>query len=796
MNEEILRLDGPLVFFPVRHHSPAAARLVVQLARTLHPAAVLVEGPSDYNARLDELALPHELPIAIYSYVGSEDGARHGAFYPFCVYSPEWQALRVAHELGAEARFIDLPWAAMAGSDMPSHRYADGELRHNRYVGALCRRLGVEDFDALWDTLFEIDPDLSVADYLTRCHHLCYQIRVADGAPAQSDRRREAFMATQIRRALDERGAPVLVVTGALHSYALFARLTGVAFEDEHGGDEQAAGDEQDATPPDAPASIGGRGADESGAPEVRGIALTPYTYERLDGLTGYDAGMPSPGFYHHVWADRCAGRQDTYRAVLAEAVTALRQRGQTASTADLIAVETMARGLAALRAHSEIWRRDLVDAITGALVKEEIADGTLHPFLAAVYEALRGRARGRLAAGTVLPPLVEDIRRLLRDHDLEAQPRERTVELDLHAADDLPRSRVLHRLRVLGIHGFDLVAGADLTTRSDLSRLWERWRLRWTPDLEASCIEAAIYGGSLVDAATTRLGERAEALQRSADGAALTLLDACLMGLDAQDVTLFHGRLVALVRTDSSAVAVMRALGHLLYLYRYDDVLGVGGRPDIGLLLGEAGRRSLWLLEGLGDIGGIEREVLAGLRTLLAVFAVAAAPLNLSQDDLVATLRRVSAQGASRPLLRGAAAGALWSLGKQDVEGVLADLRYAADPARLGDFLDGLFALAREAVQRHPAIVRSIDDLIMSYDDDAYLEALPALRLAFSYFTPREKHYIARTLLEAQGGAGADAWPELSALTVEPEVAARTLAIEARLLRDIARYGLRGGTP
>jgi hypothetical protein len=786
VNEEILRLDGPLVFFPVRHHSPAAARLVTQLARARHPTAVLVEGPSDYNARLDELALPHELPIAIYSYVGSEDGARHGAFYPFCVYSPEWQALTVARELGVEARFIDLPWAAIASPTTPSHRYADGGLRHNPYVAALCQRLGVEDFDALWDTLFEIEPDLTVADYLARCHRLCYQMRVTDGAATEIDRRREAFMATQIRRTLDERGGPVLVVTGGFHSYALFARLTGVPFEDERGG-----GDGQDSAPLDAPASMSSDG--EAGAPEVRGIALTPYTYERLDSLTGYDAGMPSPGFYHHVWTDRRAGRQETYRAILAEVATALRQRGQTASTADLIAVETMAQGLAALRGHRAVWRRDLVDAITSALIKEEIADDALHPFLAALYAVLRGHAHGRLADGTALPPLVEDIRRLLRDHDLEAQPRERTVELDLHAAEDLPRSRVLHRLRVLGIRGFTLVAGTDLTTRSDVSRIWEHWRIQWTPDVDASCIEAAIYGGSLIDAAAARLKERADALQRTAEGAALTLLDACLMGLGAQDVALFHGRLVALVRADRNAVTVMRALGHLLYLYRYDDALRVSGRPDVGLLLGEAFTRSLWLLEVLGDVGGIERDVLAGLHTLLAVFAAASATLGLSRDDLIATLRRVCGHGAGNPLLRGAAAGALWRLGEQDVEGVLAAMRYCADPGRLGDFLGGLFALARETVQRHPAVVRSIDDVIMSYGDDAYLAALPALRLAFSYFTPREKHYIARTLLEAHGGAAAEVVP---ALVVGPEVAARALAIEARLFRDIARYGLRREEP
>ncbi len=148
-----------VVFFPVRHHSPACARLVYDLARRLKPAAVLIEGPSDFNDRITELALPHRLPIAVYSHVRLADGRRRGAYHPFCVYSPEWQALRAAWDLGAEARFIDLPWADIAAAEgEPSHRYADPELRRSRYVASLCRQLGVEDFDALWDTLFELDP--------------------------------------------------------------------------------------------------------------------------------------------------------------------------------------------------------------------------------------------------------------------------------------------------------------------------------------------------------------------------------------------------------------------------------------------------------------------------------------------------------------------------------------------------------------------------------------------------------------------------------------------------------------
>jgi hypothetical protein len=197
--EPLLDLSAPVVYFPVRHHSPACARLVRALIDRVRPAAVLIEGPADFNPYMDELWLPHELPIAIYSYMRLADGTRRGAFYPFCEYSPEWQALQAAREIGAAAWFIDLPWSQIATAKSLTHRYADAELRRSRYMDVLCRELGVEDFNALWDTLCEIDGNLPLEGYLRRAHTFCGLIRLAAGHVPVEDRRREAFMAEQIR---------------------------------------------------------------------------------------------------------------------------------------------------------------------------------------------------------------------------------------------------------------------------------------------------------------------------------------------------------------------------------------------------------------------------------------------------------------------------------------------------------------------------------------------------------------------------------------------------------------------
>ena len=751
----LLDLGAPVVFMPVRHHSPGCARVTRGLIRRLRPAAVLIEGPSDYNSRFTELHLDHQLPIAIYSYFRSEDGRRRGAYYPFCVYSPEWQAIRTAHELGIPTWFMDAPWYALDGAELPAHRYSDGDLRASDYVRALCRELGVEDFDAAWDLLFECDPDPHSADWFRRCHELCFRTRTIDAMQLPADLLRERFMAAEIRRAREKFDGQILVVSGGFHSSALHQRLQ---------------------EPPDDP--------DLGEAPEEHGIALTPYSYARLDSLTGYESGMPNPGFYHEVWQDHEQGRKQTYRRLLAQAARALRRKGQLAGTADLIAVETTARSLAALRGRAEVWRLDLVDGILGALVKEEVGQGVRHPFLEVIYEVFRGTERGRVADGAELPPLVRDIRRTLTEHELQPEQAPRAVVLELTEHSARAKSRILHCLLGLGIAGFERTGGTDFAVRDDLVQPHESWRVQWAPEFDAHCIEAALYGPTLGEAAAARLLERVEQLERDAAGAALLLVAAAQMGLDDLAPELLTA-VTARLREDAAFESVAGAIGHLLYLYRYDETLGTLRGQKLGTVLREAWTRGLWLLDMAGDTGDARAQ---GVRILVESLDRAGADLDLNREDLVTVLRRVSTDVERAPALRGVAAGALWTLGETDVPALVEGLRGLPEPTHLGDYLAGLFSIAREAAQRYPALLLALNKHLMEFDEDAFLEALPALRLAFSYFAPREKHHLAGTLFRT---LGYDAAASLPPLSVTADVAARAMHLENRVFRLIERFGL-----
>ena len=768
---ELADLTRRVVYFPVRHHSPAGAKLVRDAIDRVRPDAVLIEGPSDFNDRTGELMLPHRPPIAIYSYllVRSPDpfvpDRRQGVYYPFCEHSPEWQAARHGHANGAKVSFIDLPWADLAGVEeptpaTPTNRYADRAAGGNPYVREVCNRLGVESFHDAWDTLFEIEPATELTDYLRRAHRLCATMRLVEGDATPGDAARELHMARHVRAALAEFNGPVLVVTGGYHSLGLLELLR------------------QETLPQPGVSAL---------QVEDRGIALTPYSFERLDSLTGYNAGMPNPGFYHQLWHAQARGETQVHKLLMREVVGKLRAKGQPVSSADLIAAEVTAQALAAVRGHARVWRTDWLDGLTASLIKDDTLPGVTHPILAAINEVLRGGERGQLAEGTLLPPLVADVRRQLEAHDLTPAVSGRDVKVDLADAAGRERSRVMHRVRTLEVPGFTLTNDV-MAGRSRLEFV-ETWRLAWSPEFDASVIENSRYGATLVEAATAKLTERAAAAQRDAKAAAQLLFDAALAGLDSLTDELLTV-VTQLVRTDGDFVNVSGALGRVLFLYHYDPVLGVTGRADVAGLLWETFDRSLWLLESLGQTRGLDAAIFDGVRDILDTFERCEAALGLNGDDLRDVFRRVAADRGQSPGVRGATLGGSWVLHDTDGDNVTARLQEFADPEHLGDFLAGLFALAREQAQRQRPLISAIHAVLNGFDLDQFLAALPALRLAFTFFTPREKHKLALTLRDLLGLAGA---PDTAALAVSAETAMRALVLEDRLNTLAKTYGLRG---
>jgi hypothetical protein len=158
--------------------------------------------------------------------------------------------------------------------------------------------------------------------------------------------------------------------------------------------------------------------------------------------------------------------------------------------------------------------------------------------------------------------------------------------------------------------------------------------------------------------------------------------------------------------------------------------------------------------------------------------------------------LQRRALDPEAAPALRGAAAGALWQAAQADdtllfdEAAVIAAVRRLPTAQVLGDWLIGLFALARDAVTRAPTLIAALDTLITAQGDDEFLCALPALRQAFGWFPPRERAAIAEQVARLHGqGSGLAA----ALLTLPDDVgaAARGAALQQRVRESVNRWGL-----
>ena len=317
---------------------------------------------------------------------------------------------------------------------------------------------------------------------------------------------------------------------------------------------------------------------------------------------------------------------------------------------------------------------------------------------------------------------------------------------------------------------------------------LTERWSPAPSADRLARVIEAGGYGPTVTDAAAARIEERVTLLGADVDALATTLFDTALAGLPEHSTR----TLTAIARATGSVTdlrALGRALAVALALWRHDRLLGSAGTAPLGALITAAVRRALWLVEGVRAAAApADPGRLVALVAVRDAIRHAGPALGLDRDGALAVAGRVAADAAAPPDLRGAALGLAWSLG--DVPDASRAVRAVAAPDTLGDWLSGLFALAREeVVAGDAALLTVVDELLAGMGAHDFLVALPALRQAFGWFPPRERAAVARHVQALHGG---DAPPgDLLRLDADPLLVAAARAVEERVDAVLIREGL-----
>jgi hypothetical protein len=369
----------------------------------------------------------------------------------------------------------------------------------------------------------------------------------------------------------------------------------------------------------------------------------------------------------------------------------------------------------------------------------------------------------------------------------------------------------------VLQIPGFARVSGPTWATEPVLD---EKWELVEIFERESSLIEAGAYGATLEAAAAARLEEAITLAGNDLEKLTAILGEATFVGMEALSSRIL-GPLAALAARESDAARLGKALTRVLALYRHDTLLGSARSEPLGVVIEAAYDRGLWLVEGIqGGAGPVEDGLLVACVSLRDALKFAGAARKLDGSRAHGVMSRRAVDDSAPPPLRGAALGFLWSMGgfatSEDAEEhAVRALHKASRPEELGDWLAGLFALAREEVlagenrvsmvgdeadpeaeeqerarQARASLLGVLDTTLIDMEEHDYLVGLPSLRLAFSFFPPLEKERIAKRILRLHGKSESAA-KMLLRMPVDPRVVAVGRDLEARVNDIEARFGL-----
>lgn len=774
----IHQAERQLWIVPIRHHSPACAAHLERLIDEVEPAAILVEGPCDFDPLIDLLCDPRtRAPVAVVSL--REGGAgqatrRVASYFPFCAHSPELIALQAARARGIPARFIDLPSAARE-MDL------DGEARQGRsllgserlfdvgdYVTALARELGCRDGNEVWDQLFEIRlADADWRDFFADVARYCSCIRAAteeaqmehDGTLAREVQMRAIL--GEVRAAVD---GPIVAVVGGFHAEALLG------------------------------ASSNRPIAAKTGASRSY---LIRYGMRQLDALRGYGAGLPLPGFYDRLWQVRERGGQGLGIDLITGFAAHLRSgKGDAPSFPVVINAIEQADRLAALRGRPFPMRDDVIDAIRSSFIKDEVPVEEV-PLLNELRVWLTGTALGEVPPSAGSPPLVEAARNQAKALGFATEDGERRSRaLDIYRK---PRhraaSRYCHAMALIGTSFAERTGGPDFRNDVSLDRLHEVWTVSWSPMVESRLIELSEAADNLGEALAFVLAHKVAALAEQGKGRnALAAIDlfaaACRAGLGKEAAAILT-MIEEQVIEDPEVGSVVAALIDLLLLRRGRETLGIEETGPMDRLVQAAWRRLLVLLLELADFGPEQVsqavQALASLRGAIELARSSDAPIDLALFD--EALDGLSARPL-QPMLAGAVMAFALLDGRAEVielEGRLKGELASGyvDPAERLAFLGGVIAIARELIWTVPAIVDAIDAIITGFDEDEFVALLPYLRLALMPLDPREVDRLAE---EVAAGLGVRA----GSLAVMVGISEAELQDNLRLDRELAEVLVR----
>ena len=769
--------DQTVRLFGIRHHGPGCARSLLRALEAMQPDCLLIEGPPD-----GESVLPFVLesgmcpPVALLVY--APDDSRRAVFYPFAEFSPEWRALRYGLGQSLPVRFMDLPIAHQFGLDKAFEdecrakeealRDAEGRTKTDAAEGTeapasgaqapettatntlapeqpeggdtgdtdgnaggeasaqedvygdpldwLGRAAGYGDGEAWWNHMVEERIDgLELFDAIREAMTALRAEAPRRERGERETRRealREAYMRKTLRQAKKEGFQRIAVICGAWHVPALEA--------------ETPAKQDNELL---------------KGLPKMKVAATwTPWTYANLSSRSGYGAGVTSPAWYEHLWR---SGKGDRAIGWLTHAARLFREQDMDCSSAHIIEASRLATSLAALRERPRPGLPELYEAL-----QTTVCMGDSAPLRLIERQLIVGDKLGTIPETAPTVPLQRDLEQQQKSLRLKPEAARKVLDLDLRQANDLARSHLLHRLRLLEI-GWATPGGS----RNAKGTFHELWEMQWVPELPIAVIAASRWGNTILEAATAKAVE----LSGEADLLRLAELVNDILFADLPDAVGHATRMLEEKAATANDVGqLLEAIPPLAAIARYGNVRQTDAGMVARVLEGLIPRASIGLP---GACTSLDDESAAAMRD--RIIAAHNAVRLLGDEDrweswLSALHQTALRDGTAHELLRGMAVRLLFDEQRLPVEEAARlmslSLSAAAAPASASAWIEGFLNQSALVLLHDDALWGVLANWLDGLNDTHFTNILPMLRRTFSGFSAPERRQLGERAKRAAG--------------------------------------------
>lgn len=734
-------MSGQVVLFPVRHHSPACSYHLTKVIEEYKPEAVLIEGPQNSNHLIEHMvSTDTRPPFCIYlsfddkkGKIGEKD-EKYRAFYPFLDYSPELVALRCGTAAGAVCRFIDMSYAEKLintpkrGDD--GDYLSDREFLQSSYYKAMTERLGCKSFNELWEMLFEIEGvHMDTQSFLRNMFFFCAYSREnteSEELSSQGDIIREYCMAENIRQAMQEYSR-ILVVTGGIHTIELVNLIYATAVPDFSMEKIKSA---------DSPSY------------------LMPYSFEESDFSSGYSSGMEFPFFYQRVWENIVKNRPRPYEESVLKFiinVAGIVRKKQALSISDEMQSYYMARGLCELRGKKECGVYEVIDAVKSSFVKGEI-NSYHQPALKTLLSLMTGMSMGTVSSKAGVPPIVLDFQDKCKKFKILTNTSMRKEsKLDVYSnAQHREKSRFFHQMSFMETGFCKYLKGPDSNQSSGRILLRETWEYKFSPGVQVALISNSAYGGTTEQACYGLIVRALNSAHLNSNMLSELLLKANYMGIDGIYTSLYT-RLRDIIGEDMDFVSVVKCFNNLLYVKNYREVTKDGGpmSGSLNVSIDTALKRALTLMY---TVTAAKREdedkICQCIKSMYTYFVDN--PGTDTEDIFMQNVESFGGDVSLNGALSGICTGIQLKRDKITSEEAIGKfdtyIEGSAEAKKMSaSFLKGFFMIAKDIVFVDDRLIESLDNILRDTSGDTFLDILPDLRLAFTYFLPFETDKIAK---------------------------------------------------